>query len=239
MKIAIIGYGKMGRAIDEIAVERGHEVTLKINSSNLTDFTIENLKQCDAAIEFTAPHLALENINKCFEANLPVVVGTTGWYDDFDAVVEKCKSDNQSLLHATNCSLGVNIFFELNKQLAKMMNNQNDYQVEIEEIHHTQKLDAPSGTAITLAEGVIENYDGKASWKCDEETSKDELLIKAVREENVPGTHLISYNSPIDEIEIKHTAHNRKGFATGAVVAAEYISNKKGVFTMQDVLFNH
>lgn len=237
MKIAIIGYGKMGKEIEKIALERGHTVPLKISSKNLDDFSKENLENCDVAIDFTTPELAVDNIYKCFDANLPIVVGTTGWYANFDEVIEKCKSKNQTLLHATNCSLGVNLFFELNKKLAKLMSTQNDYEVKIEEIHHTQKLDAPSGTAITLAEGLIENYPQKKSWKCDEEVSEDELLINAFREENVPGTHSIKYSSIIDEIEIKHTAHNRKGFAKGAVIAAEYIANKKGVFTMNDVLF--
>lgn len=238
MKIAIIGYGKMGKEIEKIALERGHTVPLKISSANVDQMTIENLQNCDAAIEFTLPELAVNNINSCFNANLPVVVGTTGWYAQFDNIVEQCKAKNQTLLHATNCSLGVNLFFELNKKLAQLMKTQNDYDVKVEEIHHTQKLDAPSGTAITLAEGLIENYPQKKSWKCDEKVNKDELLINAFREENVPGTHAIKYTSSIDEIEIKHTAHNRKGFAKGAVIAAEYIFNKKGVFTMNDVLFN-
>jgi 4-hydroxy-tetrahydrodipicolinate reductase len=237
MEIAIIGYGKMGKEIEKIALERGHTVPLKISSNNLNDFSKENLENCDVAIDFTTPDLAVNNITKCFEANLPVVVGTTGWYANFDAVVKKCEEQNQTLLHATNCSLGVNLFFELNKNLAKLMSTQPDYEVKIEEIHHTQKLDAPSGTAITLAEGLIENYPQKKSWKCDEEVENDELLINAIRTENVPGTHAITYSSDIDEIEIKHTAHNRTGFAKGAVIAAEYIANKKGVFTMKDVLF--
>lgn len=237
MKIAIIGYGKMGKEIEKIALERGHTVPLKISSKNLGDFSKENLENCDVAIDFTIPDLAVDNIYKCFDANLPIVVGTTGWYARFDEVIEKCGAKNQTLLHATNCSLGVNLFFELNKKLAKLMSTQNDYDVKIEEIHHTQKLDAPSGTAITLAEGLIENYPQKKSWKCDEEVNESELLIKAFREENVPGTHVVKYGSDIDEIEIKHTAHNRKGFAKGAVIAAEYISTRKGVFTMNDVLF--
>ncbi|MCB9359878.1 MAG: 4-hydroxy-tetrahydrodipicolinate reductase [Flavobacteriales bacterium] len=237
MKIAIIGYGKMGKEIEKIALERRHTVPLKISSKNLDDFSKENLENCDVAIDFTTPDLAVENIYKCFDANLPIVVGTTGWYARFDEVVKKCEEQNQTLLHATNCSLGVNLFFELNKKLAKLMSTQNDYDVKIEEIHHTQKLDAPSGTAITLAEGLIENYPQKKSWKCDEEVNESELLIKAFREENVPGTHAIKYSSTIDEIEIKHTAYNRKGFAKGAVIAAEYIATKKGVFTMNDVLF--
>ncbi len=238
MKIALIGYGKMGKVIERIALERGHTVLLKISSKNANDFTLDNLKECDVAIDFTTPELAINNIYKCFGANIPIVVGTTGWYDNFDLVVEKCKQQNQTFLHATNCSLGVNLFFELNNKLAKLMNSQNDYNVSIEEIHHKQKLDAPSGTAITLAEGLIDNYSKKNAWKCDEEVVGNELLISAVRKEGVPGTHSIKYNSEIDEIEIKHTAHNREGFAKGAVVAAEYIFNKKGVFTMKDVLFN-
>lgn len=237
MNIAIIGYGKMGKAIEEIAIERGHEVTLKITSKNVTDFNFDNLKKVDVAIEFTNPELALNNINVCLDSNTPVVVGTTGWYADFDAVKSKVEEENGSLLHATNCSIGVNIFFKVNEMLAKMMNKQPGYKVEVEEIHHKQKLDAPSGTAITIAEGIINNLDIKNDWVNDFAQKENELSIISKREENVPGTHQVNYVSAIDEIEIKHTAHSRKGFAMGAVVAAEYIHNKKGIFTMNDVLF--
>ncbi|MCB0409409.1 MAG: 4-hydroxy-tetrahydrodipicolinate reductase [Flavobacteriales bacterium] len=238
MKIAIIGYGKMGKEIEQIALQRGHEVLLKITSSNLEDMSLENLQKCDVAIEFTRPDKAIENIKKCFDAHLPVVVGTTGWFEQLEEVKQLCASSNGTLLYASNCSLGVNIFFELNKKLAQLMKSQEDYQVQIEEIHHTQKLDAPSGTAITLAEGLIENYPSKSSWENNLSDNNAVLPVISHRIENVPGTHVIKYSSEIDEIEIKHTAHNRKGFASGAVIAAEYIAPKKGVFTMSDVLFN-
>lgn len=239
MNIAIIGYGKMGKVIEEIAIDRGHQVVLKISSKNTNEFNFDNLKQVDVAIEFTSPELALNNIDICLESNTPIVVGTTGWYDEFESVKNKVAETDGSLLYATNCSIGVNIFFKVNEILAKMMNKQPDYKVEMEEIHHTQKLDAPSGTAITLAEGIINNMVEKSSWVNDKTTLKEELSIVSKRIENVPGTHQINYSSGIDEIEIKHTAHNRKGFAKGAVVAAEYIHNKKGIFTMNDVLFDN
>ena len=237
MKIAIIGYGKMGKEIEQVALQRGHEVNLKITSRNLDEMTKENLQRCDVAIEFTRPDKAIENINRCFEAQLPVVVGTTGWFDQLDQLKQQCESTQNTMLYASNCSLGVNIFFELNKKLAQLMKKQQDYQVNIAETHHTQKLDAPSGTAITLAEDLIENYSTKKSWKNEWSDHEEVLPVISHRVENVPGTHVIKYSSPIDEIEIKHTAHNRKGFASGAVVAAEYIATKKGVFTMSDVLF--
>lgn len=238
MNIAIIGYGKMGIAIEKIAIERGHHVVLKINLENMADFTIENLKKCDVAIEFTDPSSAINNINKCFEANLPVVVGTTGWYNKFEEVKNTCTSTNNTLLHATNYSLGVNLFFELNKQLAKLMNNYPSYKVMMEEIHHTEKKDSPSGTAITLAEGIIENLDRKTSWINHETQQENELSIISKRTENVPGTHEVFYQSAEDDITITHTAYNRNGFALGAVIGAEYIVNKKGIFTMKEVLFN-
>jgi 4-hydroxy-tetrahydrodipicolinate reductase len=237
MNIAIIGYGKMGKEIEKAAIERGHQVSLKISSKNVSDFNFDNLKQVDVAIEFTNPELAINNINVCLESNTPIVVGTTGWYADFETIKNKVAEEEGSLLHATNCSIGVNIFFKVNEVLAKMMNNQLDYKVEVEEIHHKQKLDAPSGTAITLAQGIIDNLDVKSKWVDDFSQLNNELAVISKREENVPGTHQITYTSPIDEIEIKHTAHNRKGFALGAVIAAEYIHNKKGIFTMNDVLF--
>jgi 4-hydroxy-tetrahydrodipicolinate reductase len=238
MNIAIIGYGKMGKEIERIAIERGHQVTLKINSQNASEFTFDNLKTVDAAIEFTNPDLAVNNINTCIAADVPVVVGTTGWYESFNEVRENVIQNEGSLLYATNCSIGVNLFFKLNKYLAKLMNNHNDYDVKMEEIHHTEKLDAPSGTAISLAEGVIDNLLKKDVWVKGDSHSKNQLGINSKRIDNVPGTHEVTYTSEIDDIEIKHTAHNRQGFALGAVVAAEYISDKKGIFTMEDVLFN-
>jgi len=238
MKIAIIGYGKMGVAIEKIAIERGHEVVLKINLDNMHEFTIENLKKCDVAIEFTEPSSVITNIYKCFEANLPVVVGTTGWYNKFDEIKSACLTTNNTLLHATNYSLGVNLFFELNKKLAQLMNNYSNYNVMMEEIHHTEKKDAPSGTAITLAEGIIENLDRKNKWVNNQTFEENVLSIISKRINDVPGTHEICYQSAEDDITITHTAYNRNGFALGAVIGAEYIHNKKGIFTMKEVLFS-
>ena len=238
MNIAIIGYGKMGKEIEKVALERGHEVSLKISSENKHDFNFDNLKKVDVAIEFTNPELAVNNINVCLDSNTPIVVGTTGWYNQFDEVRSNVAKNDGSLLYATNCSIGVNLFFKLNKSLAKMMNNHSDYEVKLEETHHTQKLDAPSGTAITLAEGIIDNNEAKDLWVKGDAHAHNQLSVVSHRIENVPGTHQITYTSEIDDIEIKHTAHNRKGFAMGAVIAAEYIKDKKGIFTMEDVLFN-
>jgi len=236
MNIAIVGYGKMGKEIEKVALTRGYQVVLKITSKNCSDLTFENLKNVDVAIEFTNPEMAVSNIKTCIESNTPVVVGTTGWYDQFDDV-QQCIAENEGcLLYATNCSIGVNLFFKLNKQLAAVMNKHPVYDVAMEETHHTQKLDAPSGTAITLAEGIIE-HTNKDLWVKGETSFKNQLGIVSHREENVPGTHIVNYTSAIDTIEIKHTAHNRKGFAMGAVIAAEYIAHKKGIFTMEDVLF--
>jgi len=238
MNIAILGYGKMGKAIEEIAIERGHQIVLKIGSSNLSNLNVEQLKEADVAIEFSTPKNASQNIQLCFDAQVPVVVGTTGWYDDFDEITMICDQKKGTLLHTTNCSIGVNLFFKLNEMLSQLMNKHTEYNVKIDETHHTQKLDAPSGTAITLAEGILKNNDIKNSWKNELSAKENELSVLSHRIENVPGTHSISYESEIDQIEITHTAHNRKGFALGAVLAAEYIHNKQGVFTMNDVLFN-
>ncbi len=236
MKIAMIGYGKMGKAIEEIALERGHTFALKIDINNLDAFTVANLKQCDVAIEFTGPHSALQNISTCIAAGIPVVSGSTGWLEHWQQAKQVCKDVDGTLLYASNFSVGVNIFFELNKKLAKLMQNQTSYEVSIEEIHHTQKKDAPSGTAITLAEQVMEFIPGKNKWVNEAEKYPDELSIISKRIDPAPGTHSIKYSSDIDDIEIIHTAHNRTGFATGAVLAAEFIASKKGIFTMKDVL---
>jgi 4-hydroxy-tetrahydrodipicolinate reductase len=235
MQIAILGYGKMGKVIEEIALKRGHSIPLKVNLENL-DFDSELLGDCDVAIEFSSPESAVENINKCFDANIPVVVGTTGWYSEFDAIQERCIAENKGLLHATNFSIGVNIFYEINKKLAALMDANSQYDVAVEETHHTQKMDAPSGTAITIAEGIIANLDRKVAWKNEINVSEDELAIESIRTEDVPGTHIVKYTSDIDVIEIKHEAKNRNGFAFGAVLAAEYMNDKEGVFTMKDVL---
>lgn len=233
MKIALFGYGKMGKEIEQIALQRGHEIVLKINEGEQYDISI-----ADIAIDFSVPNAALSNIVSCFRNNVPVISGTTGWLDDFDKAIDVCKENNGSFIYASNFSIGVNIFFELNKQLAKIMNSQEEYSINVEEIHHTKKLDTPSGTAITLAEGIINNT-SKRDWQLKERQTQinaGTIPIEAKRILDVPGTHIISYESQIDSIEIKHTAHNRKGFALGAVIAAEWLNNKIGIYTMKDVL---
>ena len=230
MKIALLGYGKMGQVIEKIALERGHEIVLKKTSTS----TYSGLEKADVAIEFSIPESAIGNIKQCFDTNTPVVCGTTGWLEHYEEIVSTCKQQNGSFIYASNFSLGVNIFFELNEYLARMMSKIDQYQVAIEEIHHTQKLDSPSGTAITIAKGIIENSK-YTNWTLDKASEK-EILIDAKRIENVPGTHSVFYESKVDQIEIKHTAHNREGFALGAVIAAEWLAGKKGVFTMKDVL---
>lgn len=230
MKIALLGYGKMGKVIERIALERGHEIVLRKSSADSYD----GLEKADVAIDFSVPNSAVSNISACFATNIPVVSGTTGWLEQYNDMVQLCQEKNGAFIYGSNFSLGVNIFFELNNYLAKMMANVKEYNVSMEEIHHTQKLDAPSGTAITLAKGIIENS-GYNSWTMDAPKA-GEIQIDAKRIENVPGTHTVTYNSDVDFIEIKHVAHNREGFALGAVIAAEWISGKKGVFTMKDVL---
>ena len=233
MKIALFGYGKMGKEIEQIALQRGHEIVLKIKGTEEYD-----ISQADIAIDFSVPNAALSNIVSCFRNNVPVISGTTGWLDDFDKAIDVCKENNGSFIYASNFSIGVNIFFELNKQLAKMMNSQVEYSINVEEIHHTKKLDTPSGTAITLAEGIINNT-SKRDWQLKERQTQinaGTIPIEAKRILDVPGTHIISYESQIDSIEIKHTAHNRKGFALGAIIAAEWLNNKIGIYTMKDVL---
>jgi len=232
MKIALLGYGKMGKVIERIALERGHEIVLKKDQDN----TFEGLLNADVAIDFSVPDSAVINISECLNNGIPVISGTTGWLSDYPKMVALCEDKNGSFIYGSNFSLGVNVFFELNEYLAKMMANLKQYNVSMEEIHHTQKLDAPSGTAITLAEGVIKHTD-YSNWTLETPNS-NEIHIEAKRIENVPGTHSIFYDSEVDQIEIKHTAHSREGFALGAVVAAEWLVGKKGVFTMKDVLFN-
>lgn len=230
MKIALLGYGKMGQVIERIALERGHEIVLKKDENN----TFEGLSNADVAIDFSVPTAAVTNISSCFHANVPVISGTTGWLDHYDEMVALCKEKNGGFISSSNFSLGVNIFFELNAYLAKMMSKFKNYSVVMEEIHHIQKLDAPSGTAISLAKGIIENS-SYTNWTL-EKPKGNEIQIKAKRIGAVPGTHTVTYNSEVDAIEIKHTAHNREGFALGAVIAAEWIVGKQGVFTMKDVL---
>ena len=238
MKIALLGYGKMGKAIEALLSEYGHTCVGKFNSENPA--TIETLSQADVAIEFSTPEQCSKNIALCFEANVPVVIGTTAWYGQYDEVISKMKS-NSALLSATNFSIGVQITFHLNKELARVMSKFPEYTASIEEVHHTAKLDKPSGTAITLAEGILENAPGLRSWKLDEERqneneNENELSIIALRLPDVPGTHTVRYTSEIDTIELKHEAHNRKGFAAGAIRAAEFLYGKSGVYTMKDVL---
>jgi 4-hydroxy-tetrahydrodipicolinate reductase len=244
MKIALLGYGKMGQIIEKLAQERNHEIVLIVDHHNQHDLTIENLQKADVAIEFSRPDAVLNNIQACFNANLPVVVGTTGWYGQLQHIKNECESAGQSLLYGSNFSIGVNIFFHVNEILAKLMNNYPYYEVQVEEIHHTQKLDAPSGTAMTIAEGIIENLNRKEEWtniladnqsNIPEELKSNELLIKSLRIENVPGTHTVVYGSDVDTIEFKHTAHNRGGFALGAIVAAEWLKDKKGFFSVKDM----
>lgn len=242
MKIALLGYGKMGQIIERFALERGHEVVLKINADNLGDMTKSSLSKADVAIDFSAPDAAIGNIYACFEANLPIVVGTTGWYGQLQEVKNECLSSNNTLLYGSNFSIGVNIFFHINKVLAKLMNNFPAYDVQVEEIHHTQKLDSPSGTAMTIAEGIIEELDGKTEWvnelvgsPFEDVIKKEEVLIESHRIENVPGTHTVVYSSEVDDIEIKHTAHSRAGFALGAIVAAEWLQNKQGFYNIADI----
>ncbi len=230
MKIALLGYGKMGQTIEKIALERGHEIVLKKDEFN----TYEGLENADVAIDFSIPAVAVDNISNCFLKNVPVISGTTGWLDRYKEMAQLCKEKNGAFISSSNFSLGVNLFFELNEQLAKIMSKFDNYKVEMEEIHHTQKLDAPSGTAISLAKGVIENSP-YTNWTLEDPKS-NEIYIDAKRIGTVPGTHTVSYNSGIDSIEIKHTAHNREGFALGAVIAAEWIVGKKGIFSMKDVL---
>lgn len=236
MNIALIGYGKMGQAIEEIAESRGHEIVLKISSINRYDITKANLQQVDVAIEFTKPEAALKNILDCLKEGVNVVCGTTGWNNELPKAKIAANEYNAGFLHASNFSIGVNVFFELNKYLAAMMDNLPDYNIMLEETHHLQKKDAPSGTAITLAEQIIQNITRKRHWSKEPTDEPSSFPIIAHRKEGVPGTHSIKYTSDIDDIEIIHTAHNRKGFALGAVLAAEFMHNKKGVFSMKDVL---
>ncbi|MEK0422927.1 MAG: hypothetical protein RLZ95_837 [Bacteroidota bacterium] len=236
MKIALIGYGKMGKAIEEIALEKGHEIVLKIDLENNADFTKENLQRAEAAIEFTGPQSAFENVKKCIEFGVPVVSGSTGWLDKWNEISALCETQNGCLVYSSNYSIGVNLFFELNKQLAKLMEPYSGYDVSMTEIHHTEKKDAPSGTAITLAEQILANLGRKKQWVNEASLTPSDLVITSERIDPAPGTHTIAYSSPIDTIEITHTAHTRKGFASGAVLAAEFAKNKSGIFTMKEVL---
>lgn len=236
MKVAILGYGKMGKTIEGILLERKHELLLKINKDNLSDLTIENLKSCDIAIEFSEPSSAIDNYNMCFDAGIPVVSGTTGWLDQLDSLKQSLREKNGTMFYAPNFSIGVNIFFKVNAFLAKIMNEQKAYNVVMEEIHHTQKLDSPSGTAIRTADIILEELSDKQAWVENVKSSENELLIKVKREDEVPGTHTVEYLSDQDKLSFTHTAFSRKGFALGAVLAAEWTMGKKGFFGMNDML---
>ena len=236
MKIALIGYGKMGHMIEEIALQRGHEVVLKIDISNQQEFNKENVSKADVAIEFTGPESAFNNVMKCLQFGVPTVTGSTGWNNKIEEAKSYCKENNGSFLQTSNFSIGVNIFFEVNKMLAKLMASQPEYDVTMREIHHTAKKDAPSGTAVTLAEQILSNLPRKTNWVNQSAENKEQLSIISERIDPAPGTHYVKYSSEVDDIEIIHTAHSRKGFALGAVLAAEHISDKKGIFSMKDVL---
>lgn len=231
MKIALVGYGKMGKIIEEIAQKRGHEIVARLKETP----TAENLNNPDVVIEFSIPEAAYSNIKACLENNIPVICGTTGWLDKRAEINQIALENGTAFLYGSNFSLGVNLFFALNEKLADLMKNVDEYNVQLEEIHHIHKKDAPSGTAISIAEGIFKNNPKFDAWKL-EETQGNQLGIFAIREDEVPGTHSVYYRSEVDEIEIKHTAFNRNGFALGAVVAAEFIKDKKGIFTMNDVL---
>jgi 4-hydroxy-tetrahydrodipicolinate reductase len=242
MKIALLGYGKMGRIIEQFALDRGHEIVLKIDESNLDQRTTENLQDADVAIDFSTPGSVISNIERCFDADLPLVVGTTGWYDQIEEIKAECLAGDNALLYASNFSVGVNVFFFVNEVLSKIMNRYPQYDVLVEEIHHTQKLDSPSGTAITIAEGILEGLNRKKTWVNElvgngEEliTKPEQLLIESHRIEDVPGTHTVVYSSEVDDIEFKHKAHGRAGFALGAVLAAEWLQGKKGFYSVKDM----
>ncbi len=242
MKIALLGYGKMGQIIEKFATDRGHEIILKIDADNIHELTIANLKKIDVAIDFSTPASVIKNIETCFEANAPIVVGTTGWYGKLQEIKNQCERSNNSMLYASNFSIGVNVFFFVNKILAKIMNSYPQYEVQVEEIHHTQKMDAPSGTAMTIAEGILENLERKKEWvnevvgqENEMIVKPDQLLIESHRIEEVPGTHTVIYSSEVDSIEFKHKAHNRAGFALSAVLAAEWLQDKTGFFSIDDM----
>ena len=242
MKIAILGFGKMGQIIEQFATERGHDVVLKVNADNLEELTVSNLKNADVAIDFSTPDSVLQNIALCFDAGVAIVVGTTGWYGRLQEVKNQCIEGNNTLLYASNFSVGVNVFFFVNRVLAKIMNRYPQYEVQVEEIHHTEKLDSPSGTAMSIAEGIIGELNRKNEWvneligsHSELITKPDQLLIESHRIEDVPGTHTVIYSSEVDDIEFKHKAHSRAGFALGAVLAAEWVHGKNGFYNVTDM----
>ncbi|MCF6241099.1 MAG: 4-hydroxy-tetrahydrodipicolinate reductase [Bacteroidales bacterium] len=236
MKIAIIGYGKMGKTIEKLALAKGYKIILKIDDTNLNDLTVDNLKKADVAIEFTNPESAFTNINLCFDAGIPVISGTTGWLDKFEDIKQRCESENKAFFYASNYSLGVNIFFKLNKYLAKMMNRFDDFEVQVEETHHIHKLDAPSGTAITIAEGIISEIDRKKEWVKEKADRHEQIAVKSYREGEIAGIHTVTYSSNVEDIIITHNSKNREGLAQGALMAAEFIIGKSGIFGMDDLL---
>lgn len=236
MKIALIGYGKMGKEIEQILIARGHTIPLIIDLNNTNDLDAAHLKEIDVAIEFTTPSTAYGNVVKCLEAGVPVVCGTTAWLDKLPQVEQLCKEKNGAFFYASNYSIGVNIFFEINRRLAQLMNRFGEYDVTIEETHHTQKKDAPSGTAVTLAEGILENLDRKQKWVCGTTTVPEELEVVAIRRSVVPGTHTVTYESDVDSLSVTHMAKSRRGFALGAVLAAEFLYGKTGIFSMKDLM---
>ena len=236
MNIALIGYGRMGHEIESLALIRGHCIKLIVDKDNEHDLNKTKLKDIDVAIEFSSPAAAMANIKKCFEEVIPVVSGTTGWLEGYNEIAEICKKKNTAFIHSSNFSIGVNLFFRLNNELARQMERYRDYEVTIEEIHHVKKLDAPSGTAITIADGIIGNHSGYKSWCFEKDKTDTCVPICSIREGMVPGTHTVIWDSEIDSISLRHEAKNRKGLAFGAVVAAEFIHSRKGVFTMNDVL---
>ena len=236
MKIALIGYGKMGKAIEEVAIQRGHEIVLKIDEYNLADFNKDNISRAGVAIEFTGPHSAYENVKQALEFGIPLVCGSTGWLEKLEEVKKICNDRRGSFIYSSNYSVGVNIFFEINKKLAMLMAGHKDYEVQVTEIHHTAKKDAPSGTAITIAEQVLSAIKRKKKWVNHISDNTEELEIISERIDPAAGTHRVKYSSAIDDIEIVHTAHSRQGFALGAVLAAEFLKGKKGFYEMKDVL---
>ena len=238
MKIALIGYGKMGKEIEKQALSRGHQIVLKLNKDDIQNLPEQELSKAEIAIEFTSPEAAISNIKKCFHAGIPVVTGTTGWYHEFERIKEQCLEMNGALFHATNFSVGVNLFFKFNEMLAELMYTYKEYKVTMEEAHHLQKKDAPSGTAITLANGILNHYSNLHGYTIDldHDHQYEKLPIKVVREGEVTGTHIVKYQSKTDEITLSHKAFNRQGFALGAVIAAEFLLHKKGIYTMSDLL---
>ena len=237
MNIALIGYGKMGHAIEQVATQRGHNIVLRISSANKDEMTPENLQKADVAIEFTNPEAAKDNVLSCLGAGVNTISGSTGW-NKYLPDAEQCAKDHDAaFLHASNFSVGVNVFFEVNKMLARLMNEYADYDILIEETHHTKKKDAPSGTAITIAEQILQHLSARNRWVLNDTNEPDAIPIMAYRLDEVPGTHKVTYSSPVDSISIEHIAHNRNGFALGAVMAAEFVAGRKGIYSMKDVLF--